>query len=138
MTPPARREAVRLAGEIGGLSERRACRLVGTSRAMVRYRSRRPSDAPLRAQLEQFATERRRGGYRRPAILVWRSGTEANLKRIYRVYTAAKLTVRHRKKKLRAGVRPPQPACVPTHRNEWWSMDFLRVSLEPPRVFRVL
>lgn len=91
----------------------------------------------MREQLIQFATERRRWGYRRLAVLVWRSGMEANLKRIFRVYTEAKLAVRHRKKKLRAVVRPPQPACAPMRRDEWWSMDFLRDSLDTGRVVRV-
>ena len=85
VTPAARREAVRLAGETRGLSERRRCRLVGASRAMVRYRSRRPTDEALREQLVRFAGERRRWGYRRLAVLVKRAGLTVNLKRIYRV-----------------------------------------------------
>lgn len=137
MTPAARREAVRLAGETHGLSERRGCRLVGTSRALVRYRSRRPSDDGLREQLVAFATERRRWGYRRLAILVKRSGMRVNLKRIYRVYRAAGLTLTRRKKKLRSVARPPQPAVVPTQCNHWWAMDFLKDWLAMERPFRV-
>ena len=63
---------------------------------------------------------------------------DVNLKRLYRVYTEAKLTVRTRKKKLRAVTRSPPPACTPTARNEWWSMDFLRDNLDHGRVVRVL
>lgn len=137
VTPAARREAVRLTGETHGLSERRGCRLVGTSRAMVRYPSRRPSDEALRTLLVRLAGERRRWGYRRLAILVKRSGLTVNLKRIYRVYRAADLTLRRRKKKLRSVARPPQPAVVPTHCNHWWSMDFLKDWLATERPFRV-
>ncbi len=137
VTPAARREAVCLAGETAGLSERRRCALVGAARAMVRYRSRRPSDDALRAQLIQFAGERRRWGYRRLAVLVWRSGTQANVKRIYRVYCAAGLAVRRRKKKLRAVARLPQPICRPTRCHEWWAMDFLLDELSTARRFRV-
>ena len=61
----------------------------------------------------------------------------ANLKRIYRVYRAAGLALRHRKKKLRSAARPPQPAVVPTHCNHWWSMDFLKDWLATDRQFRV-
>lgn len=136
VTPAARREAVRLAGETPGLSERRRCRLVGASRAMVRYRSRRPTDEPLREQLVRFAGERRRWGYRRLAVLVKRAGLTVNLKRIYRVYRAAGLAVRRRKKKLRGQARPPQPTCTPTSCNHWWSMDFLKDELASGRAFR--
>lgn len=137
MTPAARREAVRLAGEMHGLSERRGCRLVGTSRAMVRYRSRRPSDDELRALLVRFAGERRRWGYRRLAILVRRTGMRVNDKRVLRVYRAAGLAVRSRKKKLRSVARPAQPAVVPTRCNHWWAMDFLKDWLATVRQFKV-
>lgn len=137
MTPAARREAVRLAGETHGLSERRGCRLVGTSRALVRYRPRRASDDELRALLVRLAGDRRRWGYRRLAVLVRRSGLTVNLKRIYRVYRAADLTLGRRKKKLRSVARPPQPVVSPTHCNHWWAMDFLKDALADDRSFRV-
>jgi putative transposase len=137
VTPAARREAVRLAGETYGLSERRGCRVVGAARAMVRYRSRRPCDEPLWDQLVTFAALRRRWGYRRLAILVRRAGLRVNLKRIYRVYRAAGLAVRRRKKKLRTVARPVLPAVQPTARDHWWAMDFLRDALATARGFRV-
>ena len=48
VTPGAKREAVAHAREHHGLSERRACNLVGVSRRVIRYRSSRPDDGPLR------------------------------------------------------------------------------------------
>jgi putative transposase len=137
VTPAARREAVRQAGEGHGLSERRRGGLVQASRSMVRYRSRRASDDELRTLLIRFAGERRRWGYRRLAILVRRTGMRVNNKRVLRVYRAAGLTLRHRKTKLRSVARPPQPAVVPTHCNHWWSMDFLKDWLATERAFRV-
>ncbi len=137
VTPAARREAVRQAGDAHGLSERRSCGLVAASRSMVRYRPRRPSDDALRERLVAFAALRRRWGYRRLAILVKRAGMAVNLKRVYRVYRAAGLTLRHRNKKLRSVARPPQPAVVPTQCNQWWSMDFLNDWLATERAFRV-
>jgi len=137
VTPVARREAVRLAGDVHGLSERRGCRLIDASRAMVRYRSRRAADDELRTLLVRFAGERRRWGYRRLAILVRRTGMRVNHKRVLRVYRAAGLTVRSRKKKLRSLARPPQPVVSPAHCNEWWAMDFLRDGLAIDRTFRV-
>ena len=137
MTPAARREAVRLAGDAHGLSERRSCGLVRASRAMVRYRSRRPPDDALRALLIRFAGERRRWGYRRLAILVRRTGVRVNDKRVLRVYRAAGLALRSRKKKLRSVARPVQPVVAPTGCNHWWAMDFLRDALATARPFRV-
>jgi putative transposase len=64
VTPAAQRDAVRVAGEAYGHSERHACALVGVCRATVRYRSRRPADDALRARLRALASERPRGGYR--------------------------------------------------------------------------
>jgi len=46
-----------------GLSERRACSIVGADRKMVRYRSRRPPDGELRARLLDLVNDRRRFGY---------------------------------------------------------------------------
>ena len=136
MTPAARREAVRLTGETYGLSERRGCRLVGVSRAMVRYRSRRLADDTLRDRLVALAAVRRRWGYRRLAVLIRREGMRVNLKRLYRVYRAAGLTVRRRKKRLRAVARGPQPLVAPTRRTEWWAMDFVLDELCTKRRFR--
>ena len=48
------------------MSERRACRLLGSQRMTVRYRLRRGSDPKLRERLVALARERRRFGYRRP------------------------------------------------------------------------
>jgi putative transposase len=136
VTPVARREAVRLAGDPGGLSERRACRLVGLARGTVRYRSRRPSDDALRTLWIQFASERRRWGYRRLAILVRRAGLRVNLKRLRRVYRAAGLHVQRRPKRVRMLARVPALPVAPATINVWWAMDFLRDALGDGRAFR--
>ena len=65
VTPAARREAVAHLREHHAVSERRACRVLGTDRKAVRYRSIRPDDAATRARLWALAGERRRFGYRR-------------------------------------------------------------------------
>ncbi len=63
--PAAKREAVAHLKAVMGLSERRACQVISADRNMVRYRSRRPSEAELRTRLRDLANERRRFGYRR-------------------------------------------------------------------------
>ena len=58
--PAAKRAAVAHLEAKMGLSERRACSIVDADRKMIRYRSRRPPDAALRARLRELANERRR------------------------------------------------------------------------------
>jgi transposase InsO family protein len=72
--PAAKREAVAHLKAVMGLSERRACQIISADRKMVRYRSRRPSEAELRKKLRDLANERRRFGYRRLFVLLRREG----------------------------------------------------------------
>lgn len=58
--PVAKREAVAHLQAVMGLSERRACGIVGADRKMVRYRSCRPPDTELRGHLRELANARRR------------------------------------------------------------------------------
>ena len=64
--PAAKRAAVAHLEAAMGLSERRACSIVGADRKMIRYRSRRPPDIELRARLRELANERRRFGSPKP------------------------------------------------------------------------
>jgi transposase InsO family protein len=63
--PAAKREAVAHLRAVMGLSERRACSVVGADRKMIRYQSIRPPETELRGRLRDLANERRRFGYRR-------------------------------------------------------------------------
>jgi putative transposase len=89
VTPGAKREAVAHAREHHGLSEPKkrmgACNLVGVSRRVIRYRSSRPDDGPLRQRLRELAAERRRFGYRRLGYLLAREGITPNHKKLLRV-----------------------------------------------------
>jgi putative transposase len=79
-------------------TRRRVCGLVGMAVASYRYRSQR-SDEPLRAQLVELAREKPRFGYRRLHILLGRAGEHVNHKRVHRVYRAAGLMIRRKKRK---------------------------------------
>jgi len=59
VTPGAKREAVAHAREHHGVSERRACALVGVSRRVIRYEPTRPDDGALR--LHCYPTSDRSG-----------------------------------------------------------------------------
>ena len=68
-----------------GVSERRACRTVGMSRASYRYRSVADPQSKLRVRLRDLAAARVRYGYRRLWVLLRREGYTVNHKRIYRL-----------------------------------------------------
>ena len=76
------------------VSVRRACRATGVAHSTVTYRSRRPSQAPLRGRLRELAQSRVSYGYLRLHVLLRREGWAVNRKRIYRLYTEEGLTLR--------------------------------------------
>ena len=135
--PAVKREAVAHLKAALGLSERRACRIVGADRKMIRYRPRRPADTELRQRLHDLANERRRFGYRRLFVLLRREGETAGLNRIYRLYREEGLVVRRRRRRRKAaGMRAP--ILVEARPNARWSLDFVHDQLACGRRFRVL
>jgi putative transposase len=135
VTPAARREAVRWAGEQYRLSERRTCRLIGVGRSSVRYRARRDPAEPLRARLRALAAERPRAGYRTLWRCLRREGHMVNHKRVYRLYRSEPLALRRKRRVKRAAVART-PVERPTRVNQRWSMDFMRDTLASGRPFR--
>ena len=132
-----KREAVADLQATMGLSERRACRIVGADRTMIRYRSRRPADTELRARLRDLANERRRFGYRRLFILLRREGEPSGINRIYRLYREEGLAVRKRRARRKAlGTRAP--ILVEARPNARWSLDFVHDQFACGRRFRIL
>ncbi len=85
VTLAQRREAIAHLETAHGMSERRACRIIGVDRTSVRYQRTRPDDADLRARIKALAHERRRFGYRRLYILLRREGRLVNKKRVQRI-----------------------------------------------------
>lgn len=137
VTPVVKREAVAHLRVQFGMSERRACLIIGADRKSMRYRARRADDAALRLRLRELAQRRRRFGYRRLHILLRRDGVLINRKRTQRLYREEGLTVRRRRGRKRAvGARAPIPAfALP---NQRWSLDFVHDQLATGRRFRVL
>jgi len=120
-----------------GLSQRRACRLVGIDHSTLRYRPRRSDDSALRQRLRELAQERRRFGYRRLGWLLAREGHMMNSKKFYRLYREEKLMVRRRGGRKRAlGTRAPM--VLPLTINQRWSLDFVSDTLSDGRRFRIL
>jgi putative transposase len=120
-----------------GLSQRRACRLVGIDHSIWRYQPRRADDFALRQRLRELAQERRRFGYRRLGWLLAREGHAMNRKKLYRLYREEKLMVRRRGGRKRAlGTRAPME--LPHAINQRWSLDFVSDTLSDGRRFRIL
>jgi putative transposase len=69
------------AREAHGISERRACSIIGADRSAIRYRHQRGDDASTRQRLKELAAERRRFGWRRLKLLLEREGVRMNRKR---------------------------------------------------------
>jgi putative transposase len=103
----------------------------------VRYRSRKPDDAVLRARLRALANMRRRFGYRRLHVLLRREGFIVNHKRLFRLYREERLLVRRRGGRKRAlGTRSPMTvAQLP---NDRWSVDFAADQFIDGRRLRIL
>ncbi|CAM4035240.1 hypothetical protein PARU111607_01165 [Palleronia rufa] len=132
--PAVKREAVTHLRAKHGLSERRACHIVGADRTMIRYRSQRAPNTVLRGRLRELATERRRFGYRRLFVLLRREGEPSG---IYRLYREEGLTVRKRKARRKAlGTRAP--ILVEARPNARWSLDFVHDQFANGQRFRVL
>ena len=137
MSAAAKREAVARLQAGFGMSERRACAVIGADRTSMRYRSCRGGDEDLRARLRELAGQRRRFGYRRLHILLRRDGVTINRKKTQRLYREEGLTVRRRKGRRRAvGARAPGPVLALP--NQRWSLDFVHDQLATGRRFRVL
>jgi putative transposase len=119
------------------LNESRACGLVGITRWINRYQSRRDPQDELRQRIRELAGNRPRYGYRRLTVMLRREGWKANTKRVYRIYREDNLGVRTAKrKKRRTHLRVPLPE--PTRPNQRWSMDFVSDRLADGRWFRIL
>jgi putative transposase len=137
VSPQVKRQAVDVLKEEHGLGVTRACGLVGISRSLYGYRSRRPDGSKLCERIAELAGEKRRYGYRRIHVLLRREGWQVNRKHTYRLYREAGLAVRRRKRK-RIGSFERRPLPKPSTVNRSWSMDFVADGLIGCRKLRCL
>lgn len=110
-----------------GVSQRRACRVVGQHRSTQRLKPPKVSEdeAELRAFLRDFSRERPRWGWRRAATAARRAGWRVNDKRIQRLWRTEGLKVPYRKrKKPHRGIGSAVGAVCPIAPNALWALDF--------------
>jgi len=120
-----------------GLSERRACGLIGLRRSTYRYPPRAAGALELRTRLRALAERWVRYGYRRLYERLRREGWHVNHKRVYRLYRLEGLGLRRKSRKRAAGLRVA-PRVSPRRANERWAMDFMTDALRDGRRFRLL
>ena len=111
-----------------GVSQRRACRVVGQPRRTQRYVSRRRDDEG--ALIEQLLAQVRRHpryGYRRIWALLRQEGWRVNRKRIWRLWKVQGLKVpqkRHKKRRLGTSANGILRQRA-TQKNQVWAWDFI-------------
>ena len=128
MTAEQRRQAVRFLQERFGVSERRACRVLGQARSTQRQVPKtKEEEGRLVARMLELVRRHPRYGYRRIWALLRREGWRVNRKRVHRLWRKQGLKVpRKPRKKRRLGssvnscVRRPAE-----HKDHVWAWDFL-------------
>ena len=124
MSPQARREQARLLVGLG-ISQRRACGLIGVARSALSYALRlEAKDAPAIEAMRRLSGQYLRYGYRRVRIFLGREGHAMSTSRAERLWRKAKLQLPAKRRRKRvSGARPrPLPARAPNH---VWAYDFV-------------
>ena len=124
-----------------GVSERRACRVLGQVRSVQRYQPQNSwEEEVLRGDIIRLASNYGRYGYRRITALLWAEGWRVNRKRVERIW---------REEGLRVPVRQPRRgrlylndgSCIrlrPCSKNHVWSYDFVSDRLHNGKKIRML
>jgi putative transposase len=118
-----------------GLSQRRACGLIGITRRTFRRAPGKDRHRLLRQRLRELAEERRRWGCPMLYLMLRREGFKANHKRVARLYREEGLSLRRRRRRKRLShlrVVRAQPLAA----NQTWAVDFIHDSLFNGRRFR--
>lgn len=126
-----------------GVSERRACRVLGQPRSSQRYVGEKAGkDAAMIERMATLSVENPRYGYRRVWALLRREGWEVNKKRVQRLWREADLKVpekRHKKRRLAPGMSENGCARKRAERPDHvWSYDFAMDHTEDGRRLKVM
>lgn len=127
VTPDRRRVAVERLQARFGVSQRRACAVVGQHRSTQRRPKARPDEAEqqLRQRLRDFARCHPRLGWRKAHAVAWREGLVTNPKRTRRLWRDEGLQRppqrKAKRRRLTDGTAARLRACGP---NDVWALDF--------------
>lgn len=132
---------VRKIRQILPVSERRACRVLGQTRATQRrYHHISSDEERLASRVVELATGYGRYGYRRITALLRHEGWQVNHKRIEGIWRREGLKVPRRQPQ-RARLWLNYGSCVrlrPEHKDHVWSYDFVIARTADGRAIRVL
>jgi putative transposase len=124
-----------------GVSERRACRVLGQHRSVQRHAAKpRPEEERLTAEIVELASLYGRYGYRRVTALLRRAGWRVNAKRVERIWRREGLKVPKKQPK-RARLWLGDGSCVrlrPERPNQVWAYDFVQDRTRDGKVLRML
>lgn len=108
-----------------GLSQRRACTLIGVARSALFNRQRQAEkDAPVLRRMVELSAQYPRYGYRRIAVFLGRDGHAMSFERAYRLWRRAGLLGPRKRPRKRIAAGRPRPM-APTGANQVWSYDFV-------------
>ncbi len=120
------------------VSRRQACGAVRLPRSVYYYASKAKDSTALVMRIKEITNVRIHYGYRRIHVLLRREGFKDNHKRVYRLYRACGLSLRHYRPRRHKAGRLRQPKRQAVHINEIWSMDFVADALFDGRRLRTL
>ncbi len=124
-----------------GVSERRACRVLGQARSTQRQEPvRREDEDPLTRAILRLAGQYGRYGYRRITAMLRRAGWEVNHKRVERIWRQEGLKVPQKQPK-RGRLWLADGSCVrlrPCGPNHVWAYDLVLARTHDGRAFRLL
>ncbi len=127
--------------QVLGVSQRRACRVLGQPRASQRYVGRQgEGKRRLRQRLMELSGQHPRYGYRRVWALLRREGWMVNRKRVHRLWRQEGLNVpQKQQKRRRLGSRAR--GCGrwrAQHKDQVWSYDFVEDQTADGRKLKLL
>jgi putative transposase len=124
VSPQVRREQVAFVrGK--GLSQRRACGLIGVARSTLSYARRLAAkDAPVIEVMKTLSAQYPRYGYRRIRIFLRRQGLELSCSRTHRIWRQAGLLLAKKRPRKRIATGRPR-AHSPSKANIVWAYDFV-------------
>src|SRR5215204_4617089 len=144
LSPTRRKAAVEHLRRRLGVSERRACSVIGQPRSSQRYVGRKAErDRPLLERMIALSRENPRYGYRRVWALLRREGWLVNKKRVHRLWRKEGLKVpdRQRKRRRLPNLGASENSCTrkrATHLNHVWSYDFVMDLTEDGRRLKMM
>jgi putative transposase len=124
-----------------GVSERRACQVLGQVRKTQRHSPEiKDEEVRLKERIIEMATKYGRYGYRRITAMLRRENWEVNHKRVERIWRREGLKV-HQKQPKRKRLWLNDGSCIrlrPEYKDDVWSYDFVKSATADGRKFRIL